>query len=137
MSYDLAISEHGDLILAGNRDLAGVSGTDLINQRIVIRLTIQRGAWIFDTNGTLGSFLFRLLGQSPQSALETDSYVREALRGMTDISVEDVTVEYREDLKALAIQVQYSQTADSDTDIFLPGGTQSATVTVPYVMEER
>jgi hypothetical protein len=45
MSYDLAISEHGDLILAGNRDLGGVSGVDLLNQRIQTRLRLHRGSW--------------------------------------------------------------------------------------------
>ena len=137
MAYDMAISEHGDLILAGSRDLAGVSGIDLINQRIVVRLTIHRGTWFFDTDGTLGSFLYRILGQAPQSALEVDSYVREALRQMTEISIEEVVTEYREDLKSLVVQVLYSQTPEiGESDINLPSAIQSTTVTIPYVMGE-
>lgn len=137
MSYDLAISEHGDLIVAGNRDLAGVSGVDLLDQRIVVRLTIHRGTWFFDTDGTLGSFLYRVLGQAPQSALEIDSYVREALRPMTEISIEEVVTEYREDLKSLIVQVLYSQTPEvGEADINLPSSIQSTTVTIPYVMGE-
>src|SRR4029077_17204816 len=137
MSYDLAISEHGDLIMAGSRDLAGVSGIDLINQRIVVRLTIHRGTWFFDADGTLGSFLYRVLGQSPQSALEIDSYVREALRPMTEISIEEVITEYREELKSLVVQVQYSQNPEvGEADVNLPNATQSTTVTIPYVIGE-
>lgn len=136
--YDLAISEHGDLIVAGNRDLAGVSGIDLINQRIVIRLTIHRGTWFFDVDGTLGSFLYRVLGQAPGSALEIDSYVREALRQMTEIAVEEVVTEYDEDTKALAIQVFYSQTPEiGESEVSVAGGDiQTTTVTIPYVMGE-
>jgi hypothetical protein len=135
--YDLAISEHGDLIVAGNRDLAGVSGIDLIDQRIVIRLKIHRGTWIFDAEGTLGSFLYRVLGQAPQSALEIDSYVREALRQMTEISIEEVVTEYDEDLKSLTVQVLYSQNPEvGESDIDLPSAIQSTTVTIPYVMGE-
>jgi len=134
--YDLVISDHGDLILAGSRDLEGVSGTDLLDQRIVIRLKIHRGSWYYDTSETLGSYLFRILGTDPNAALEVDTYVREALRPITEISVEEVQSVYDENLKSLVITVGYSQTLQGDeADINLPGGDiQSATVIVPFVV---
>jgi hypothetical protein len=136
--YDLAISDHGDLILAGSRDLEGVSGTNLLDQRIVIRLRIPRGSWYYDTDETLGSFLFRVLGSDPNAALEIDTYVREALRAMPEISVEEVQAIYNEDAKSMVITVAYTQTLQGDeADIDLPGGdTQAATVTIPFVMGE-
>jgi hypothetical protein len=136
--YDLAISDHGDLILAGSRDLEGASGTNLLDQRIVIRLRIHRGSWYYDTSETLGSFLYRILGTDPNAALEVDSYVREALRPMTEISVEEVQSRYDEDLKSLVITVGYTQTLQGEeADINLPGGDiQSTTVTVPFVTGE-
>lgn len=136
--FDLAISDHGDLIVAGNRDLEGISGTNLLDQRIVIRLKIQRGSWYYDTDGTIGSFLFRVLGSDPNAALEVDTYVREALRAMPEISVEEVQPVWNEDTKALTITVAYSQTLQGEeADINLPGGDiQAATVTIPFVMGE-
>ena len=135
--YDLAISEHGDLILSGNRDLAGVSGTDLIDQRIKLRLTIHRGVWFFDADGTLGSNLFRVLGAAPQSALEVEAHVREALRPMPEISIEDIVTEYDEDAKSLIVKVTYAQTPELDeAEIQLSAGAfQATTVVIPFTPE--
>jgi hypothetical protein len=86
----------------------------------------------------LGSFLFRVLGQDPNSALEIDTYVREALRAIPEIAVEEVQSVYNEDTKSLMITVAYSQTPQGEeADINLPGGDiQAATVTIPFVMGE-
>lgn len=93
MAFDLALSEHGDLVFSGNRDLAGVSGVDLIEQRIKLRLKLRRGTWLYDENRTLGSQLFRLSGVSgSQASTALAAYVQEALRPMSDeIVVNDVT----------------------------------------------
>lgn len=98
MAWDLAISEHGDLIFAGNRDLAGVSGSDLIEQRMRLRLKLHRGSWVYDADGNLGSNLWRLIGMRPQDAnAAVNALVREALRPMAnEINVADVKV-YRVD----------------------------------------
>jgi hypothetical protein len=90
--WDLAISEHGDLIFSANRDLAGISGTDLIDQRIGIRLRLQRASWIYDDDGSLGSNLHTLIGLSPADAQATaNALVREALREMDDeISIAEI-----------------------------------------------
>jgi len=132
MSYDLAISEHGDLILGGNRDLAGVSGEDLLDQRIAIRLVVHRGSWFYDTDGTFGSDLYQVIGQSPDSALAIDARVRDALRDMSDISIENIDAEYDPDGKSLIVTVEYAISPEEDESLLdQPGAIFSTTVTVP------
>lgn len=92
--WDLGISENGDLMIAGHRDLLGRSGTDLIEQRMRLRLIIERGSWNLDQNGTIGSNLRRIIGMSPeQSAQTAPVFVQEALRDMDEIVVDDVFVD--------------------------------------------
>lgn len=91
--YDLALSEHGDLFVAANRDLAGISGVDLIEQRIRTRLKVHRGSWVYDTEETFGSYLYRTINLPPEEAeARAEDYVREALQPMEDIAVVDVEV---------------------------------------------
>lgn len=93
MSFDLAISRAGDLIVTPNRDLSGISGTDLIEQRMKIRLRVEQGTWTYDETNSLGSQLHRLLGISPaRAAAIAPAYVHEALRAMDDIEVTAVNV---------------------------------------------
>lgn len=93
MAWDLAIGPHGDLLFAGNRDLTGVGGHSLTEQRIRLRCKIPRGSWVYDEPRTLGSNLWKLLGVGRADVIENvDPYVREALTPMGDISVEDVLV---------------------------------------------
>src|SRR5262245_14831363 len=107
MSYDLVVSEHGDLIMSSNRDLAGGSGADLIEQRIKIRLRMHRGSWFYDLNDTLGSMLYQIIGNHPESSLQVDSRVREALQPMDEISIEEINWRYDEDGKSLIILLTY------------------------------
>jgi phage baseplate assembly protein W len=107
MSYDLALSEHGDFIIAGNRDLAGVSGTDLIDQRIRTRLKIPRGSWVYDNDGTFGSNLYAGISQDPAVVQErADSVVHEALSDMTEIVVVATTVEFTDNAAVLTVHYQ-------------------------------
>lgn len=106
MAWDLAVSENGDFVFAAHRDLAGVSGTDLIEQRIRLRLRIVRGSWVFDTDKTLGSYLHQLVGMNPVKASGlAPAYVREALRTMTEISVDDVLLSYTD--RDLTLEIRY------------------------------
>lgn len=92
--WDLAISDHGDLILSGHRDLQGRSGSDLIEQRMRLRMMVTRGAWPLDSTKTFGSNLSRLIGMSPQAAAQAaPAFVQEALRGIDEIIVDAVAVE--------------------------------------------
>lgn len=130
MSWDTAISEHGDLIFGANRDLAGISGIDLIEQRIKLRLKIHRGSWVYDTDGTLGSNLQRVIGMSPGDAHSAvGAFVREALRPMADeISIDEVFHEHEDKLGKLTeshevgqhgivIVVRYHVIADADATL--------------------
>src|SRR4051794_13029946 len=91
MPYDLLISENGDLVFSAIRDLQGIAGIGQINQRVRMRLKIPLGSWIYDDDGTLGSNLYTLSGVNPVEAQSrAEAYVREALRPMTEISVDSV-----------------------------------------------
>lgn len=93
--WDLAVADNGDLIISGHRDLMGRSGTDLLEQRMKIRMLAQRGAWALDRNKTFGSNLRRLIGMAPEVAAQSaPALVREALRGMDEIVVDEVQVTY-------------------------------------------
>jgi hypothetical protein len=92
--YDLALSENGDLIFAGNRDFQGVSGTPLIEQRIRTRMKIPRGSWVYDVNQRIGSRIHRALQQPPErAATEIPIYVREALDDMDDVAIGEVHID--------------------------------------------
>lgn len=89
--YDLALSDKGDLIFSGNRDFAGVSGTDLIEQRMRLRMKVKRGTWVYDDTQTLGSQFYTLIGQSAdQIHTQIETLAREALRPMADIIIDSV-----------------------------------------------
>jgi hypothetical protein len=135
MAYDLALSPHGDLILAGNRDLAGISGEDLVNQRITIRLISHRGSWLYDFEQTFGSDLYQTFGKSPDAALEVDARVRDALRPMGDIEIQDILSFYDEDTKSLVVKVEYiiSQELDEASLDVPTGNLSSTTVVIPVV----
>lgn len=93
MAYDLAIGPSNDLIFSANRDLLGVSGYPLYEQRIKTRLKIKRGSWVFDTDHTLGSRLDLALGRTTEQAMsEITAFVHEALADMDDIAVAGVGI---------------------------------------------
>jgi broad specificity phosphatase PhoE len=122
--FDLALSEHGDLIFSANRDLLGVSGQGLVEQRIRTRLKIPRGGWIFDPDGNLGSQLHMLSGKSFDDAqARANALVREGLRGMDDVTVNDVTVEAAN--HGITVYVAYGyvegETIDTTADVTIAG----------------
>lgn len=91
MAFDLAISPNGDLILSAAKDLQGATGIAIIQQRILMRLRLTRGSWIYDPGGRLGSDLAELFGLEPEIAAQrVVPLTREALRSMEDIEVTDV-----------------------------------------------
>lgn len=116
MAFDLKFDfQTGDIVLAPNHDLAGVSGDSLTAQRIMLRIMIERGTFEFDDTGTLGSrvmLLARSLGNGIQQA--ASQAVREALEPMTDIRVTRVDVEFSKrddgtlDERAILVQVSYT-----------------------------
>lgn len=131
MSFDIAIDYGtGDLLMAPNQDIQGRTGPDVFEQRIRIRLKIQRGTWMFDpTDGELGSRLLELSRVSSARAVaEMEQYVREALEPMSDISVRDVTAKADpQTQKIVILDISYQPLADeADAETL-----QSISLTVP------
>jgi hypothetical protein len=92
--WDLAISQHGDLVFSGGRDWQFVDGEQLMNQRIINRLRIKRGSWIFNRDSTLGSDLDSVLGRASSQQLDNIPHlVSDALDPIKDeINVQSVNV---------------------------------------------
>ena len=139
--YDLAISEYGDLVIGGNRDLAGVAGTDLIEQRIRLRLRLRRGEWLYDDSKTLGSLLFQLSGMTAdQVHTSIPVFVREALRPMADeISIDDVLHEHDDHdehtheaaSRSVSVRVFYSIASDAEPGTETVSEQRSVSVNIP------
>jgi hypothetical protein len=144
MAWDLGLSEHGDLMFSGNRDLAGISGINLIEQRMKIRMRVERGGWIYDTDKTFGSNLHRLVGLSAdQVASQLTPLVNEALRGMNDeisvdlvwpefIAADGVTVVTDASLaRGVIVLVQYHLLSAPDDVGPIPTEEQLLTISIP------
>lgn len=115
MAFDLAISEHGDLVFGSNRDLAGISGSDLIEQRIKLRLKIQRGSWTYDEAGELGSRLSSITNMRPdQLEVMAKTYATEALQSLDEITVVDV--ETKLSSQDITLIVFYNMNLDSEPE---------------------
>ena len=111
MSWDLAISRYGDLIFAGNRDFAGISGTPLTEQCIRTRIKIPRGSWVYDINERIGSRVHRALTSGVDKAIqEIPIFVREALDDMDDVVVGEVQITPDESGRELNLIIGYSIT---------------------------
>lgn len=109
MPWDLAISQHGDLVFSGGRDWQFVDGQQLMNQRIINRLRIKRGSWIFNRDSTLGSELDSSLGRASSQQLENIPHmVSDALEPIKDeININDVSVT-TDELGGVFIALSYS-----------------------------
>lgn len=98
MAVDLEISNLGDLVFTGGRDLSIVRATDQLRQRIFMRLRMYRGSYRAKPN--LGSDLYQLtaMGNTGESRARAQSMVMQALREMRDVvSVDRVEVIQDED----------------------------------------
>jgi len=114
MSWDLRISlETGDLIFAPNMDLAGVIDLDVVQQRIHTRLKTDRGSFIYDTVGTLGSRLRHLGTRLNSTNFEQgiEFYIREALEPMGDIAIQTIHFD-NSDSKHILVTIAYRQNVD-------------------------
>ena len=115
MAWDLALDpETGDFVFGPARDLIGVTGPELDQQRISIRVKIPRGSFTYDDDGTLGSLLHTIPRHPSEIQLhEAQSYVLEALDGMDGVSVDEVQVSVNENGQVEAL-VSYHQTTGID-----------------------
>jgi phage baseplate assembly protein W len=109
MPFDLALSQYGDLIFAGNRDLEYVDGDQLVNQRIINRLRIKRGSWIFNRDSSLGSDLDTMLGKSFEHQLDNiPSLVSTALEPMNE-EIEIKSLDVSTTVHGVTIIISYSR----------------------------
>jgi phage gp46-like protein len=128
--WDLQISNFSDIVFGPSRDWQPITGEDLLKQRIMLRLRMQRGSWILDDTHDLGSNLhLSLRMQQPIALEELDTLVAEALEPMSDeITISDIEVKPSEtDERAVDLLVKFrrvlppeAQVAISPSQILLP-----------------
>jgi len=135
MAYDIALSELTDVIVNASRDLAGISGDALINQRIKTRLKIERGSWLLDDNGTLGSMIFAYFGD-PMERFEDrlPDVVRQALENMTEIQIDNIDVSQNGSWQVL-VEIAWSYLPEFDGGL-TPDDLSGDTVIVPVSVED-
>jgi len=135
MAWDLALGPTDDLVISSHKDLLGVSGLDLVEQRIRLRLKIVRGSWIYDETGALGSRVASVIGKSSDQAMsELTAYVHEALALMEDIVISNVTLEAVDKDRSIKLTVKYLTEADNAAIPFSSADTQvrEAVITFPH-----
>jgi hypothetical protein len=111
MAFDIAVDfkRGGDLVFTPNLDYQGVRGEQVVAQRIMLRLMVERG-WIGDPTDALGSRLRDALHLPRERALqELRLYVEEALAPMNDVTIMDVEIEQDEnDARSVRVILSYA-----------------------------
>lgn len=94
--------ENGDLVRKGLGDLQMVRGIEFKKQSMLIRLTVERGSFIYDEE--LGSRLRLLYREKPSKVNSmADLYVREALEPEEDIEILNVETKWLDKKKILIL----------------------------------
>lgn len=96
MTWDIKMdTTTGDWVYTGHRDLMQSDGEEHIYQRIITRLKIPRGEYVYDELGNLGSMLAEATrGKVTHVLPELPTIIQEALEPMPDVRVNDVQVDY-------------------------------------------
>lgn len=127
--FDLKIDQNGDLAFAGNLDLMGAVGDQVSEQRVIVRLKIPKGTWIYDIEGTLGSQLREIIRNARSyTADRARTYVMDALSPASDISVAEVQIIPSERGSNVDVVVSFRNTL-SESEIILPEATNELLVT--------
>ena len=84
---DTAVS-NGDFLCDTRNNLLELSGYDELLQRVLIRLGVKKGTFVYDTN--LGSRLYTLKVNDGNLGEKALSLVREALVELPEVLVENV-----------------------------------------------
>lgn len=140
MAFDLQIDlSTGELVFDAKRDFAGVQAESLIKQRIYNRLKIERGTFIYDRTGTLGSRLASILGSGiPRNESSLRMLIQEALDPMTDINITDIEVftygdgsDMVTDMRKIAAKISYQIVlTNALSDLSIEPGQNSTLVTL-------
>ena len=118
MPVDLLLDQAtGDLVPTAGNDVALVSGSDEIEQRIRTHIKVQLGAYQLDpTLGSTANSLLRLPVAMAVSQLPL--VVKEALAQMSDISVQDVAAwPDPDDPRKARFTVSYTISNDNSGDV--------------------
>ena len=99
---DTAIS-NGDFICDSKGLPFELTGYDELLQRVLIRLTVKKGSFIYDTS--LGSRLYTLKATDGNIKERALSLVREALINISEVVVEDVLTTLTNDGENLELTV--------------------------------
>jgi hypothetical protein len=94
MAWDIKMDgETRDWVFTASRDYAHVEGMDIVKQRVMTRLFIERGTFIYDVQGDLGSRTWELL-RFPhwKSEEQLNITIQEALAPMDDVEIIEVEV---------------------------------------------
>lgn len=94
MAWDIKMDgETRDWVFSASRDYANVDGMDLVRQRVMTRLFIERGTFIYDVHGDLGSRAWELL-RFPhwKSEEQMNITIQEALAPMDDVEVAEIDI---------------------------------------------
>jgi len=137
MAWDLCISNFNDLVFSPHRDMQTVSGEDLLNQRIILRLKMKRGSWIFDEHKDLGSNLdFALQMDQPNAIESLEMLVAEALEPISDeiiISQVEVTPTVGEP-RSLDLVLTYQRVIPPEATGIPILESQSLVLTIPVTV---
>ena len=99
---DTAINS-GDFVCDANGHLIELSGYDELLQRVLIRLNIKQGSFVYDNS--LGSRLYTLKPTDANIKNRALAMVREALADITEVVVEDVYATLTNDGEKLELNV--------------------------------
>lgn len=141
MSFDLKLNlATGDLEWNSIRDLSGVEAENLIQQRIHTRLKIERGSFIYDRTGTLGSRLSAMLASGvPRNAQSLRMLIQEALTPMDDINITNIDVfvfgdgsGIVTDPRVISASISYDIVyATTGSDLSVESGQSTTLVSIP------
>lgn len=126
MPVDLEISALGDLVFTGGRDLSVVQATDVMKQRMMLRLRLPRGSYKY--NRSMGSELRLALNRPnrPEVREHAASYARAALVPMQDMSIQEIQIEIGEDNpRAMIVKIAASGLIDR----------RRSTISSPFIAE--
>ena len=102
---DTALKD-GDFYLGTTGKPIAISGIKELLQRVLIRLTVKKGSFIYDKD--LGSDLYTLKNTNKDIKNQALIMVKEALADMREIEVEDISVKFTDSSENLKLNVLLS-----------------------------
>ena len=102
---DTALKD-GDFYLGTTGKPIAISGIKELLQRVLIRLTVKKGSFIYDKD--LGSNLYTLKNTNKDIKNQAIIMVKEALADMREIEVEDISIKFTDSSENLKLNVLLS-----------------------------